>query len=115
KVAFLLVGKIDCERFDLHGARRSSCGHKRWRQRSWGRPPLNQPGPCEPGLDRAVRPASLLRKSILDVGRQASTTTGRTATYKLRATSISINYLCISICSETSLETMKQASLLLWK
>src|SRR6185369_8239556 len=27
EVAFLLVGKVDCERFDLH-ARRSSCGHE---------------------------------------------------------------------------------------
>jgi hypothetical protein len=33
----------------------------------------------------AVRPASLLRKSILDVDRRASTATGRTATFKLRA------------------------------
>jgi len=38
EVAFLLVGKVDGERFDLH-ARRSSCGHEGWRQRSWVRPP----------------------------------------------------------------------------
>jgi hypothetical protein len=36
----------------------------------------------------AVRPASLLRNSILDMGRTASTTTGRTATFKLHATPI---------------------------
>src|SRR5882757_10097825 len=33
EIAFLLVRKVDCERFDFHGARRSSCGHDRWRQR----------------------------------------------------------------------------------
>ena len=36
EVALLLVGKVDCERFDLHGARRSSCGHEGWHQRNWG-------------------------------------------------------------------------------
>jgi hypothetical protein len=33
----------------------------------------------------AVRPASLLRKSILDESQRASAMAGRTATYKLRA------------------------------
>jgi hypothetical protein len=36
EVALLLVGKVDCERFDLHGARRSSCGHEGWHQRNRG-------------------------------------------------------------------------------
>ena len=51
EVAFLLVGKIDCKRFDLHGARRSSCGHEGWHQRSGMRPPRKPARPCEPGLD----------------------------------------------------------------
>src|SRR5258708_16664483 len=33
EVALLLVGKVDRERIDFHGARRSSCGHHWWRQR----------------------------------------------------------------------------------
>src|SRR5258708_35477106 len=33
EVALLLVGKVDREWIDFHGARRSSCGHHRWRQR----------------------------------------------------------------------------------
>ena len=33
KVAFLLVGEVDGNGFDFHGARRSSCGHNRWHQR----------------------------------------------------------------------------------
>jgi hypothetical protein len=48
----------------------------------------------------------------LDLGQQASTTTGRTATYKLRATPILEKYCFISNGSETSLEVMKPASLL---
>jgi hypothetical protein len=47
----------------------------------------------------------------LDVGQQASTTTGRTATYKLRATPDRKKYCFISISSEPSLEIMKPASL----
>ena len=34
EVALLLIGKVDCERFNFHGGRRSSCGHDRWRQRN---------------------------------------------------------------------------------
>src|SRR5580692_9691544 len=33
EIALLLVGKVDWERFDFHGVRRSSCGHHRWLQR----------------------------------------------------------------------------------
>ena len=33
EVALLLIGKVDCERFDFH-ARRNSCGHEWWRQRT---------------------------------------------------------------------------------
>jgi hypothetical protein len=51
----------------------------------------------------------------LDVGQQASTTTGRTATYKLRATPSHKKYCFISISSEPSLEIMKLVSLLLVK
>jgi hypothetical protein len=48
----------------------------------------------------------------LDVGQQASTTTGRTATYKLRATPGYEKCYFISNGSEPSPETMKLASLL---
>jgi hypothetical protein len=48
----------------------------------------------------------------LDVGQQASATTGRTATYKLRATLGYEKYCFISNGSEPSLEIMKLASLL---
>jgi hypothetical protein len=51
----------------------------------------------------------------LDVGQQASTTAGRTATYKLRATPSYEKYRFISNGSEPSLETMKLASLLFVK
>jgi hypothetical protein len=51
EVALLLVGKVDCKRFDLHGARRSSCGHAWWRQRSWGATAWKPAWPCGPGLN----------------------------------------------------------------
>src|SRR5258705_6997415 len=76
------------------------------------RPPGNRLGLCGPGWIERSRPASLLRKSILDVGRQASTTTGRTATYKLRATPSHEKYCFISIGSEPDFEIIKPASLL---
>ena len=41
----------------------------------------------------AVRPASLLRKSISDISQRASATAGCTATFKLRATHPSRTYL----------------------
>jgi hypothetical protein len=48
----------------------------------------------------------------LDVGQQASTTTGRTATFKLRATPDYEKYCFVSNGFEPSLEIMKLASLL---
>ena len=86
EVALLLVGEINWERIDLHGARRSSAGHLggiNERDMTAG----NQIGASGAGLKIPANgpPASLLRKSILDVGQLASATAGCTAAYKLRA------------------------------
>jgi hypothetical protein len=87
KVALVLVGKVDCERFDFHGVRRSSCGHGWWLQRETecDRAEIDSAENAGSISSRAVRPASLLRKSILDVGQRASATAGCNATFKLRA------------------------------
>jgi hypothetical protein len=47
-----------------------------------------------------ARPASLLRKSILDIGQQTSAAAGCTATYKLRASRVMIKTIYISITLE---------------
>src|SRR5437879_1963497 len=54
EVAFLLVGKVDYERFDFH-ARRNSCGHDWWRQRNGMDRPGNRLGCVLPGDDFAMR------------------------------------------------------------
>jgi hypothetical protein len=59
-------------------------------------------------------PTSFVAAEIhLGRGQQASTTTGRTATYKLRATPSARKYCFISNGSEPGLEIMKPVSLLL--
>jgi hypothetical protein len=60
----------------------------------------------------AVRSASLLRKSILDMVGRLHRRADRTAAFKLRARRHQEKYIGISKCSENDLETMKHASLL---
>jgi hypothetical protein len=60
----------------------------------------------------AVRPASLLRKSILDMVGRLHRRADRTATFKLRARRCQEKYIGISKRSENDLETMKHVSLL---
>jgi hypothetical protein len=52
----------------------------------------------------AVRPASLLRKSILDKSQRSSTAAGRTATFKLCAIRSAIKYRSNSIACSNQLE-----------
>src|SRR5882724_9811565 len=63
QIAFLLVGKVDRESFDFHGAQRGSCSHHRWRQRETGydRAEIAATTKRRLRFPRAVRPASLLR------------------------------------------------------
>ena len=87
EVAFLLVGKVDSERFDFH-ARRNSCGHDWWRQRNGMDRPGNRLGCVLPGDDFGVRSDQLRccgnpsRTSVSRHLRRAD----RTAPFKLRAT-----------------------------
>jgi hypothetical protein len=59
----------------------------------------------------SVRPASLLRKSILDIGQLASATADCTATYKLRARLIPKEYDFVSNSYGNGVEDLKLASL----
>src|SRR5258705_4138580 len=67
EVAFLLIGKVDGERIDFHRATKL-LRPRPWLQRKWNdRLKLIRRTP--PGsIQGTVRPASLLRKSILDMG-----------------------------------------------
>jgi hypothetical protein len=113
EIALLLVGKVDCERFDFHGARRSSCGHDRWRQRMV----------CD-RLETAPWCRAVVPNERSDQLRCCGNPSWTWASRHLRQLAalhhsscvpkwIRIKYCGISNDSETQLETMKQASLLL--
>src|SRR4051794_9292919 len=73
EIALLLVGEVDGESFNFHILRRSSCCHRRG---STGKRILTARKSID--FQRAVRPASLLRKSIFE-RQQASMAAGCTA------------------------------------